>query len=111
MAINPSIPCNQCDACLSGKGNLCENFTSIGGTADTIIDGTFVVEVDGQRPVNEGEELYATIPAETVYRFDTESGDAIHHRSLTKEAELSNRMAEVGVISEESHQWSKYEKI
>ncbi|MCO8243710.1 MULTISPECIES: sn-glycerol-3-phosphate ABC transporter ATP-binding protein UgpC [unclassified Haladaptatus] len=65
-------------------------------------DGTFVVEIDGQRPVDEGEELYADIPAETMYLFDTETGNAIHHRTLTEEAEseLSDRMADVGVTSE-----------
>ena len=43
---------------------------------------------------------HATIPAETVSLFDTDSGDAIHHRTLTEEAELSDRMAVVGVTSE-----------
>lgn len=41
VAINPSIPCNQCGQCVNGKENLCENFTSIGGAADRIIDGAF----------------------------------------------------------------------
>lgn len=41
VAINPSIPCHQCGPCTNGMENLCENFTSVGGAADRIIDGAF----------------------------------------------------------------------
>ncbi|MFH5800769.1 ABC transporter ATP-binding protein [Haladaptatus sp. CMAA 1911] len=65
-------------------------------------DETFVVEIDGQRPVKEGDELYVDIPERTVHLFDTETGAAIHHRTLTAEAEaeLTDRMADAGVASE-----------
>lgn len=41
VAINPSVPCNQCRPCKSGRENLCQNLTSIGGAAKHIIDGAF----------------------------------------------------------------------
>jgi L-iditol 2-dehydrogenase len=41
VAINPSIPCNQCRACKRGRENLCENFVSLGGAGDCILDGAF----------------------------------------------------------------------
>jgi L-iditol 2-dehydrogenase len=41
VAINPSIPCNQCRACKAGRANLCQDLTSIGGAATHIIDGAF----------------------------------------------------------------------
>jgi L-iditol 2-dehydrogenase len=41
VAINPSIPCNQCRACKRGHENLCENFVSLGGAGDRILDGAF----------------------------------------------------------------------
>ncbi|MFC6962824.1 ABC transporter ATP-binding protein [Halocatena marina] len=65
-------------------------------------DETFVVEIDGQRPIKEGEELYARVSADVVYLFDTETGEAIHHRSLASEVEteLSERRTNVSVTSE-----------
>jgi NADPH2:quinone reductase len=41
VAINPSIPCNECRACKSGHENLCHDLTSLGGAAKHIIDGAF----------------------------------------------------------------------
>lgn len=41
VAINPSIPCNECRACKAGRENLCRDLTSIGGAAKHIIDGAF----------------------------------------------------------------------
>ncbi|WP_433633384.1 alcohol dehydrogenase catalytic domain-containing protein [Halomicrococcus sp. NG-SE-24] len=41
VAINPSIPCNECQACKAGRENLCRDLTSIGGAAKHIIDGAF----------------------------------------------------------------------
>jgi NADPH2:quinone reductase len=41
VAINPSVPCNGCRACKSGRENLCHDLTSIGGAAKNIIDGAF----------------------------------------------------------------------
>jgi NADPH2:quinone reductase len=41
VAINPSVPCNECRACKSGRENLCHDLTSIGGAAKNIIDGAF----------------------------------------------------------------------
>lgn len=56
VAINPSIPCNKCRACKSGRENLCHNLTSIGGAAKNIIDGAFAE--------------YATVPVGNVERID-----------------------------------------
>lgn len=41
VAINPSIPCNECRACKSGRENLCRNLTSLGGAAEHIVEGAF----------------------------------------------------------------------
>ena len=41
VAINPSVPCNECRTCKSGRENLCHDLTSIGGAAKNIIDGAF----------------------------------------------------------------------
>lgn len=41
VAINPSVPCNECRACKAGRENLCHDLTSIGGAAKNIIDGAF----------------------------------------------------------------------
>ena len=68
----------------------------------TVHDDTFIVEVDGQRPMEADERLYADIPAETVYLFDTETGEAIYHRQLHRASRtgLSDRSADDGVTSE-----------
>lgn len=41
VAINPSIPCHECRACKSGRENLCQELTSLGGAAKHIIEGAF----------------------------------------------------------------------
>ncbi|WP_197431285.1 zinc-dependent alcohol dehydrogenase family protein [Halorubrum sp. CBA1125] len=41
VAINPSIPCHECQACKSGRENLCQDLTSLGGAAKHIIEGAF----------------------------------------------------------------------
>lgn len=41
VAINPSVPCHQCKYCDAGRENLCPDLTSIGGAADTVVDGSF----------------------------------------------------------------------
>ncbi|WP_058826323.1 ABC transporter ATP-binding protein [Haloferax sp. Q22] len=50
-------------------------------------DETFVVEVDGQQPISEGERLHAHVAATDVHLFDTQSGETIHQRELTDDAE------------------------
>ncbi|MFC7202751.1 zinc-dependent alcohol dehydrogenase family protein [Haloferax namakaokahaiae] len=55
VAINPSVPCNECRACKSGRENLCHDLTSIGGAAKHIIDGAFAE--------------YVTVPAGNVERI------------------------------------------
>jgi L-iditol 2-dehydrogenase len=55
VAINPSVPCNECRACKSGRENLCHDLTSIGGAAKNIIDGAFAE--------------YATVPVGNVERI------------------------------------------
>jgi multiple sugar transport system ATP-binding protein len=63
---------------------------------------TFVVEIDGQRPVDEGQDLSVNLPKDAVYLFATDSGEALYHRKLSAEAEsdLSSRFTDVGVASE-----------
>jgi multiple sugar transport system ATP-binding protein len=65
-------------------------------------DETFVVETEGQRPIDEGQDICAYVPDDAVYLFATNSGRALHHRKLTAEAEadLSSRFADAGVVSE-----------
>src|SRR5699024_8381155 len=41
VAVNPTVPCNQCSACKTGHENLCENFMTIGGAGDHVVDGAF----------------------------------------------------------------------
>ncbi|WP_424000541.1 ABC transporter ATP-binding protein [Haloarcula salina] len=50
---------------------------------------TFVVEIDGQRPISEGEHVYVEIPDEDVHLFDAETGETIHQRQLDEEAEVA----------------------
>ena len=52
-------------------------------------DQTFVVEIDGQRPLAEEQRLYARFPPEDVHLFDTASGESIHQRKLDSDGELS----------------------
>jgi multiple sugar transport system ATP-binding protein len=52
-------------------------------------DETFVVEVDGQRPISEGQRLYANVPSEDVHLFDRQTGETIHQRRLDREGDLS----------------------
>ncbi|WP_123619213.1 zinc-dependent alcohol dehydrogenase family protein [Halorubrum sp. CSM-61] len=55
VAINPSVPCNECRACKSGRENLCHDLTSIGGAATHIIDGAFAEYVTV--PVGNAERI------------------------------------------------------
>ncbi|WP_435154333.1 zinc-dependent alcohol dehydrogenase family protein [Haladaptatus sp. DFWS20] len=55
VSINPSVPCNECRACKSGRENLCHDLTSIGGTAKNITDGALAE--------------YATVPVGNVERI------------------------------------------
>lgn len=41
VAINPSIPCNECQFCKTGSENQCSSLTSVGGVATNIVDGAF----------------------------------------------------------------------
>jgi multiple sugar transport system ATP-binding protein len=50
---------------------------------------TFVVEVDGQQPITEGQRLYAHFPSEDVHLFDTKSGETIHQRKLDSDVGMS----------------------
>ncbi len=52
-------------------------------------DRTYVVEIDGQRPITEGQRLYAQFPPEDIHLFDTGSGETIHQRELDSEAEVT----------------------
>lgn len=56
VVINPSIPCNECRACKSGRENLCQDLTSLGGAAEHITEGAFAE--------------YVTVPAGNVERID-----------------------------------------
>jgi L-iditol 2-dehydrogenase len=55
VALNPSIPCNECRACKSGRENLCRDLTSLGGAAEHITEGAFAE--------------YVTVPAGNVERI------------------------------------------
>ncbi|EJN57535.1 ABC transporter ATP-binding protein [Halogranum rubrum] len=57
-------------------------------------DETFVIEIDGQKPISEGQRLYAYIPSEDVHLFDMETGETIHQRKLNEDVEtvLSQRL-------------------
>jgi multiple sugar transport system ATP-binding protein len=50
---------------------------------------SFIVEVDGQLPISEGDRLYAQIPSEDVHLFDGASGETVHQRQLTADADAS----------------------
>ena len=41
VAVNPTVPCTVCSYCKQGDTHLCVNNTSIGGAADTVLDGAF----------------------------------------------------------------------
>ncbi|MEY7851895.1 alcohol dehydrogenase catalytic domain-containing protein [Natrarchaeobius sp. A-rgal3] len=56
VAINPTVPCTTCQYCKRGETHLCENNTSIGGAAETVIDGAFAE--------------YTRVPATNVERID-----------------------------------------
>ena len=49
-------------------------------------DETFIAEVEGQRPIAEGESLYVEIPDDDVHLFDAANGETIHQRTLDTEA-------------------------
>ncbi|QZP38312.1 ABC transporter ATP-binding protein [Halobaculum magnesiiphilum] len=57
-------------------------------------DDTFVVEIDGQRPITEGRRLYAHAPATDVHLFDARTSETIHQRKLNEKAReaLSQRL-------------------
>ncbi|MBX0322141.1 ABC transporter ATP-binding protein [Halomicroarcula sp. F13] len=52
-------------------------------------DQTFIVEIDGQRPISEGSRVYVEIPDEDIHLFDAASGETIHQRKLDSEAEIA----------------------
>lgn len=56
VAVNPSIPCNECRFCKSGSENLCTSLTSLGGAAENIIDGAFAE--------------YVRVPAQNIEAID-----------------------------------------
>jgi NADPH2:quinone reductase len=41
VAVNPTVPCYTCEKCKSGRTNLCVSNTSLGGAANTVLDGAF----------------------------------------------------------------------
>jgi len=41
VAVDPSLPCHACSACKRGRTSLCENFVSVGGAGDEVVDGAF----------------------------------------------------------------------
>ncbi|QIO21977.1 ABC transporter ATP-binding protein [Haloarcula sp. JP-L23] len=50
---------------------------------------TFIVEIDGQRPISESSRVYVEIPDEDVHLFDAASGETIHQRKLDSDAEVA----------------------
>jgi multiple sugar transport system ATP-binding protein len=63
-------------------------------TADT--NREFVAEIDGQQPIETGETVYAHVPEQAVYLFDRETGAALHHRSVSEDAEMEFSAAAEG---------------
>jgi len=41
VAVDPALSCGVCEACVSGRNNLCERLTAIGGAGDVIVNGAF----------------------------------------------------------------------
>ncbi|WP_273837411.1 sn-glycerol-3-phosphate ABC transporter ATP-binding protein UgpC [Halococcus sp. PRR34] len=52
-------------------------------------DDTFVVEVDGQQLITEGQTLYAHIPSTDAHLFDRATGETLHQRKLDSEIEAA----------------------
>lgn len=87
VAINPTVPCTACTYCKRGDTHLCEHNTSIGGAADTVIDGAFAeyvrvpqtnVEPIGDLPVRDAalsEPLACAIHG--VAQADCDPGDSV----------------------------------
>jgi multiple sugar transport system ATP-binding protein len=48
---------------------------------------TFIAEMDGQRPIVEGDTLYVDIPDQDIHLFDASTGETIHQRTLDSDAE------------------------
>ncbi|GGL44803.1 ABC transporter ATP-binding protein [Halarchaeum grantii] len=55
---------------------------------------TYIVEVNGQRPIDVGDTLYAHVPHGEFHLFDRRSREAVHHRDLREntEEELLEKM-------------------
>lgn len=87
VAMNPTVSCGACPACKGGHENLCESLTSIGGAADTILDGAFAeyvsVPASNLEPIGEmayeeaafAEPLGCCIHG--VDRIDLTSGETV----------------------------------
>ncbi len=54
--------------------------------ADQESDDTFVVEVDGQRPISEDQTFYAHIPPADAHLFDSATGETLHQRQLDSDS-------------------------
>ncbi|MFC6823687.1 ABC transporter ATP-binding protein [Halopelagius fulvigenes] len=52
-------------------------------------EDTFVVEIDGKRPISEGEQVYAYVEPTDVHLFDANTGETIHQRKLDLDAEIT----------------------
>ena len=87
VAVNPTVPCTACPHCKRGETHLCEHNTSIGGAADTVIDGAFAeyvrvpqtnVEPIGDLPVRHAalaEPLACAVHG--VAQADCHPGDSV----------------------------------
>lgn len=87
VAINPTVPCTACTHCKRGDTHLCEHNTSIGGAADTVLDGAFAeyvrvpqtnVEPIGDLPVRHAalaEPLACAVHG--VSKADCDPGDSV----------------------------------
>jgi|AntDeeMetageno51_2_1112566.scaffolds.fasta_scaffold00045_24 multiple sugar transport system ATP-binding protein len=51
---------------------------------------TFVVEVDGKRPINEDQTLYAHIPSTDAHLFDNATGETLHQRKFDSEVRMAS---------------------
>jgi len=58
VAVDPALSCGVCEACASGRDNLCERLTAIGGAGNVIVNGAYAE--------------YTVVPKEAVGKIPTE---------------------------------------
>lgn len=87
VAINPTVPCTACPYCKRGETHLCAHNTSIGGAADSVIDGAFAeyvrVPETNVEPIGDLPARYAALAeplacaVHGTAQADCEPGDSV----------------------------------